>query len=1750
MNMNHVRDYLITSYDFDPASNLWHRSDASPFSYSDGDEVEDRIYSIIKESSDRSSSSIELQKSITDWPTNYHFNSRRANLMRPIRHLLKGSILEIGAGTGAVTRFLGENGGQILAIEGSGRRAAIAATRCADLSNVTVVADDFAALPSGPKFDVVTLIGVLEYARIFFKIDDSDPVAALIAHARSFLRPGGILIVAIENQLGLKYFAGCAEDHTSKSMFGVEDLYRGDTVVTFGRAELSRRLADGGLPHQQWWFPLPDYKLPVSVLSDQALRHEVDLSALLAEAVRTDPQITGPLAFSLERAWGPVFRNGLLGDLANSFLVLSSDEALPDHDVLGVHYGTSRRPEFSKEVRFEWQDGTVRVCRSRLNHEPGANPSELISLHLADEPFLPERTWHAELISLWARAGWTLEEWRGWARRWLDAVLALTPMPAQPAPPPAAIVPGHLVDAIPRNMVLDGKGTPHFFDQEWRLNEPVEIGFIAYRGIYDSLDTLVSCAKPAEGVSLSKMSLFQDFTRSLGWQVTADDIRRYTQLEGRIQATVSGASERPLSSLYDTVAVHLGFGDMKVNCIQALQQQLVESQAEIQQLTTSNETRENEHQASLRYISDIEEKLATSTKTRENERQTTLQYIADIEQKLAALIKTRETERQTSLQYIAIIEQKLTTSIKTRETERQTSFQHASAIEQRLAASIASRENERRTSLQHIAAVEQQLAASINSRQNEHQASLQHIAAIERQLAASLEAHHEVQRQLIAMKSASDWLASQLCRAYFKPWHPLRQGIQRLGLHTALFFKPVLSRRGIRRFRKSLLRREPVRFQLEWERRSTLAAASPAGEHAPTYGEQEFIPIQSEIYIRIPAEELEADQENDANFNTQAENSNELYESTNEPDIILIRTDQEISLEFSEISSFDSQSENDIALIENHQFFDDISYSGTAEAAQMGMSPLAHYVKLGEARGLAPSRQFDPTFYRRRYPDIVERCLVHYICHGRDEGRSPFPVARRLNYPVGTIDPRLPTVVILVHEASRTGAPILAWNIVRSLRQKYNVVVFLQRPGALTEAFEMAANAVVTMPINLVAHEAEFEELARELISNYNPIYVIANSVESRSLVPAFEENGVPVIALVHEFSNSHRPLGILYGLFKLASQVVFPAQIVADSALTDHRHLIPRRYTILPQGHSEVPPQAKSAETGFPVADPRILKKPGLPEHGDIDALPPHDGTLLVAGMGTITPRKGVDVFLSAAAEVVRRRPDLSIEFAWAGEAFTFDQSYVDLLEAQVERSGLAGRFRFLGAFSDLEPLYARTDIMVLSSRLDPLPNVSIDCALHGIPVLCFENAGGMAELLLKSEDTRKLVVPYLDAGTLAERIVELASDTDLRRTLSQAVREIGDRTFDMQGYVDAIDNLGQASLHVRRQTQIDFETIGAASVFNATLYQPGDTAQIGGDEALWHYLQASRHAVPRGEPYSGYFVRRPLEGFHPLIYAEDNAAYDETTGEDPLAHYLRSGSPRGRWLHQTITPQANPPSAPSHLRVAMHGHFHYPELLPEFLGRLSRNRVPCDLFLTTSSEERRLQLQRSLEEFGMRGTVMVVPNKGRDIGPLLNAFSREQLFAYDIIGHVHGKRSPHADGSLGDVWRTFLWEHLVGGDFAMLDEIAAAFEADPRLGLVFPEDPNLCDWTENREIAEALAARMGIDLTNHFDFPIGTMFWARPEALRPLFDLNLTWDDYPAEPLPIDGTMLHVLERMIPFAARKAGYDYATTYVKNHRR
>ena len=116
------------------------------------------------------------------------------------------------------------------------------------------------------------------------------------------------------------------------------------------------------------------------------------------------------------------------------------------------------------------------------------------------------------------------------------------------------------------------------------------------------------------------------------------------------------------------------------------------------------------------------------------------------------------------------------------------------------------------------------------------------------------------------------------------------------------------------------------------------------------------------------------------------------------------------------------------------------------------------------------------------------------------------------------------------------------------------------------------------------------------------------------------------------------------------------------------------------------------------------------------------------------------------------------------------------------------------------------------------------------------------------------------------------------------------------------------------------------------------------------------------------------------------------------------------------------------------------------------------------------------------------------------------------------------------------------------MADAIIQRFSRDETIGLVFPDDPHLLGWGENLPYAPELAQRLGIAESlpkTTFNFPVGSMFWARTAALRPLFDLGLTWDDYPEEPVPYDGSLLHAIERILPFVVESAGFRNAVTYV-----
>ena len=404
-----------------------------------------------------------------------------------------------------------------------------------------------------------------------------------------------------------------------------------------------------------------------------------------------------------------------------------------------------------------------------------------------------------------------------------------------------------------------------------------------------------------------------------------------------------------------------------------------------------------------------------------------------------------------------------------------------------------------------------------------------------------------------------------------------------------------------------------------------------------------------------------------------------------------------------------------------------------------------------------------------------------------------------------------------------------------------------------------------------------------------------------------------------------------------------------------------------------------------------------------------------------------------------------------------------------------------------------------------------------------------------------------------IAGRECILVGDDVLRSVAEPGIAEATAGTRqDASRLVQHLTDRFERVAALRRQEKEGERIIAASGCFDKALALGSPGRKQGQRGALQAYLRVSRLVAPRKRPGTGKLLRRSMTGFHPLVYASECDAYDDG-GLDPLAHFIAAGRPAGGWTHRVIQLDSGSAPAPSRSTVAIHGHFHYDELFPEFLLRLAVNRTRVDLFLTTGDAEKATRLQAACAQAGIaRFEVKVVPNKGRDIGAFLCAFNEADWRRYDVVGHFHGKRSLHRDASFGAGWRDYLWDHLVGSSTPVLDRIIYAFDLEPELGLVFPEDPFLPDWDANRRNAENLARAMGItrELPVHFNFPIGNMFWLRPRVLSVLYRLKLSWSDMPPEPLPVDGTILHAIERLLPFAAAEVGLGYATTYDRRHIR
>ena len=234
--------------------------------YSDG-EVEEELLEAVKTHSPEEFP--ELIRKKGSWPFLYHLSEQRANIIDWYPMKEGASVLEVGAGCGAITGALTRRGGRVVANDLSKRRSLINAWRNREAQNLEIMVGNFNTVADSleEKFDYITLIGVFEYAESY--IQEPNPGRAFLEKINRLLKEDGEILIAIENRLGLKYFAGCMEDHRGRAFEGIEGYPNTAGVCTYSKGELEQLLKSSGFTDYEFYYPYPDYKLPVSVYSDE-----------------------------------------------------------------------------------------------------------------------------------------------------------------------------------------------------------------------------------------------------------------------------------------------------------------------------------------------------------------------------------------------------------------------------------------------------------------------------------------------------------------------------------------------------------------------------------------------------------------------------------------------------------------------------------------------------------------------------------------------------------------------------------------------------------------------------------------------------------------------------------------------------------------------------------------------------------------------------------------------------------------------------------------------------------------------------------------------------------------------------------------------------------------------------------------------------------------------------------------------------------------------------------------------------------------------------------------------------------------------------------------------------------------------------------------------------------------------------------------------------------------------------------------
>jgi len=355
----------------------------------------------------------------------------------------------------------------------------------------------------------------------------------------------------------------------------------------------------------------------------------------------------------------------------------------------------------------------------------------------------------------------------------------------------------------------------------------------------------------------------------------------------------------------------------------------------------------------------------------------------------------------------------------------------------------------------------------------------------------------------------------------------------------------------------------------------------------------------------------------------------------------------------------------------------------------------------------------------------------------------------------------LKKILFISHESSRTGAPFVLLYFLKWLKQHHSEIkltVLTLNEGGLTNEFKMVADEyydlskITTPKRNLVQrvknnlykrlgiHSArpDAKKVFIENLSQQDFDLVYCNTVVSIPLAYQIKlrNKSAKLLVHVHELeSEIKRTIGNLNQFSNNFDMVIAASKMVRNNLINNHS-ISPNKIEVIYEFTKKLNPVIKTKEKGE---------------------------VFTVGGSGKFGHRKGTDLFIQTARYLNSHYPQLKIEFTWVGLVPENDKAS---LEVELNKIDLNNRINFVGEVKNPEFYFEKFDVFLMTSREDPFPLVCIEAGMLGIPIICFDKATGISEII---KDKGGFTVPYLNIEVMAEKIIFYIKNPQICKEHSQ---------------------------------------------------------------------------------------------------------------------------------------------------------------------------------------------------------------------------------------------------------------------------------------------------------------------------------------------------------------------------------------------